>query len=346
MRLTRPVSTLPGPTSTKRSMPPRAIHEANRLHPTHRTVDLADQGVARRLARATGMRVDVGHHRRSAGRERRGRERSVSGPPRAGRMSGEWKGADTGSGRARLAPRSLASAIARSTAAACPAITVCSGRVVVRDRADFARGRGLAATSSTAVASRPRIAAIAPTPTGTASCIRSPRRRTSRTASAKSSAPAATSAEYSPRLWPATQTRGRTTLRSATARSDRHRRGQDRGLGVGGQLQLASAGPSKQSRDSGFAERRVGLGERRGGAAGRPPPRPCPCRPSASPGRETRKRSSSLAPDLGAPRSRASRGVQLFDLVVDLGVQVGGAELDRAANRVLDRARHRTGRGR
>ncbi len=44
---------------------------------------------------------------------------------------------------------------------------------------------------------------MAPVPTGTASCMSSPRRRTTRTASAKDRAPATTSAEYSPRLWPA-----------------------------------------------------------------------------------------------------------------------------------------------
>src|SRR6267378_4382972 len=48
-------------------------------------------------------------------------------------------------------------------------------------------------------------AAIAPTPAGTASCIYVPRLRTNCTASANFSAPAATSAEYSPRLCPATK---------------------------------------------------------------------------------------------------------------------------------------------
>ena len=45
---------------------------------------------------------------------------------------------------------------------------------------------------------------MAPTPTGTASCMYLPRLRTVRTASAKVIVPAATCAEYSPRLWPAT----------------------------------------------------------------------------------------------------------------------------------------------
>src|SRR5690348_10923006 len=47
------------------------------------------------------------------------------------------------------------------------------------------------------------IAAIAPMPAATASCIASARKRTSGTASRKASAPAATSAVYSPRLCPA-----------------------------------------------------------------------------------------------------------------------------------------------
>src|SRR5262245_27037859 len=47
------------------------------------------------------------------------------------------------------------------------------------------------------------MAAIAPVPTGTASCMNSPRLRTMRTASAKRKAPATTRALYSPRLWPA-----------------------------------------------------------------------------------------------------------------------------------------------
>ena len=51
----------------------------------------------------------------------------------------------------------------------------------------------------------PRIAAIAPTPTGTASCMYLPRLRTVRTASAKLIVPAETCAEYSPRLCPATK---------------------------------------------------------------------------------------------------------------------------------------------
>jgi hypothetical protein len=47
------------------------------------------------------------------------------------------------------------------------------------------------------------MAAIAPSPSGTAACMASPRRRQRRTASSSPSAPAATSALYSPSEWPA-----------------------------------------------------------------------------------------------------------------------------------------------
>jgi hypothetical protein len=49
---------------------------------------------------------------------------------------------------------------------------------------------------------------MAPSPTGTASCMNWPRRRTVRTASGKLKVPAMTWAEYSPREWPATKLGG------------------------------------------------------------------------------------------------------------------------------------------
>src|ERR1700734_4094399 len=60
-------------------------------------------------------------------------------------------------------------------------------------------------TAATLSNSRPKIPAIEQTPTGTASCIYLPRFRTVRTASVKLKVPAATCAEYSPRLCPATK---------------------------------------------------------------------------------------------------------------------------------------------
>ena len=52
------------------------------------------------------------------------------------------------------------------------------------------------------------MAAIAPVPSGTASCIARARKRTSGTASAREIEPAATSAAYSPRLCPASSAGG------------------------------------------------------------------------------------------------------------------------------------------
>jgi hypothetical protein len=71
--------------------------------------------------------------------------------------------------------------------------------------------------ASTAAASSPRIAAIAPTPTGTASCIAWARKRTSGKASARLIDPATTSAVYSPSEWPAT-TEGAACVSASHAR--------------------------------------------------------------------------------------------------------------------------------
>ncbi len=117
--------------------------------------------------------------------------------------SEEWNGADTGSGSARLAPFALAISQAFSTAALAPAITTCAGALKLTASTTPAAAAS-AQTARTVSSSRPRIAAIPPSPTGTAFCIAWARNRTSGTASRKASAPAATSAVYSPRLWPAT----------------------------------------------------------------------------------------------------------------------------------------------
>ena len=117
--------------------------------------------------------------------------------------------------------------------------------------------RGLRADAARPPASStPMSAAIAPVPTGTASCMNSPRLRTSRTASAKRSAPATTSAEYSPRLWPAARPARRP--RSAQRGGGRHARGQHRGLGVGGQRQVGLRALEAEARER-EAERLVGL---------------------------------------------------------------------------------------
>jgi hypothetical protein len=96
----------------------------------------------------------------------------------------------------------LASATPRSTAARCPAITICIDEFTLATSTTSPCAAS-AHTCSTTGSSRPMMAAIAPVPTGTASCMNSPRLRTMRTASAKRRAPATTSAVYSPRLCPA-----------------------------------------------------------------------------------------------------------------------------------------------
>src|SRR6266571_1602719 len=121
-----------------------------------------------------------------------------------GIISAEWKGADTARMTARFAPACEASSTARFTAPACPEITVWSGEFRFA-AAQISLAAARLHTSATTAGDKPIIAAIAPTPAGTASCMYVPRFRTSCTASANFSAPAATSAEYSPRLCPATK---------------------------------------------------------------------------------------------------------------------------------------------
>src|SRR5206468_6272412 len=61
--------------------------------------------------------------------EKRAARRSGRSRSRAGAMSAQWNGAETVRGMARLAPRAVQAAEARATAAAVPAITVCSGEL-------------------------------------------------------------------------------------------------------------------------------------------------------------------------------------------------------------------------
>ena len=145
--------------------------------------------------------VDVVHHRdRRRARTRPSRASRRAAPPPA--CSSElWNGADTGSSTPRLrAALPWPASIARSTAALWPAITSWPGALKLTGLDDLRPARPRAQASTTAASSPPRIAAIAPTPAGTASCIACARKRTSGTASRNASAPAATSAVYSPRL--------------------------------------------------------------------------------------------------------------------------------------------------
>ena len=99
---------------------------------------------------------------------------------------------------------------------------------------------------------------MAPSPAGTASCMNLPRRCTRRTASARRSAPAATSAEYSPSECPATHAGAQVGLRAASAR-----RAAMLVVRIAGWVLAvsvsSSSGPSKQSFDRAKPERGVGL---------------------------------------------------------------------------------------
>ena len=171
-------------------------------------------------------------------------------PSRAGRMSGEWNGAETASRVALRAPRSRARATARSIAPLWPASTVCAGPFRLATAQTSSAVAASEATPAMASGSMPMIAAMAPTPTGTASCMSWPRRRTRRRASANPKAPAATSAEYSPRLCPA----------MATGASSGARTLKDRWMAIevatsaGWVFSVSpssSSGPSQQSRERG-----------------------------------------------------------------------------------------------
>ena len=92
----------------------------------------------------------------------------------AGCISGQWNGADTGSGTARLAPMSLAMAIARSIAPLWPDSTTWQGSLSLAT-VQTSPSAAAAAIFWASSRSAPSSAAIAPTPTGTAACIACPR---------------------------------------------------------------------------------------------------------------------------------------------------------------------------
>ena len=122
----------------------------------------------------------------------------------AGFISELCDGTLTGSFSARLAPSSTNSSIARSTATVAPAITIWPGELKLTASTGFpVSAVALSHALITCSSNGPMIAAIAPSPCGTAFCISRPRSATSLIASWKSSTSAATRAAYSPRLCPA-----------------------------------------------------------------------------------------------------------------------------------------------
>src|SRR5262249_24335982 len=165
---TRPLSTAPGPTSTYVVTPSNARRVTTASQRTGDDTCCTSASIAATASRFNSASTlatigTVGVLVRSA--RSSGASRSC-----AGFISAQWNGALTGSGITRRAPRALARPRAGATAAAMPAITTCPPplRFAGLTPAPSAASAHARATCS---ASRPRIAAIAPSPAGTASCM-------------------------------------------------------------------------------------------------------------------------------------------------------------------------------
>ena len=162
----------------------------------------------------------------------------------AGLINGQWNGALTASAIHRFAPAALANSMALSTAPLFPAITIWSGEFKFA-AVTTSPCAASASTPSSAASGIFKIAAIAPTPAGTAACMYCPRFRTSRSASANPRLSAATSAEYSPRLCPATKA-GTPTPRLRNTRNAATLVATSAGCVFSVRFK-SSSGPSKQS---------------------------------------------------------------------------------------------------
>ena len=191
-------------------------HRLDRAHPVHAGGQVIDElgpaavgggddagvrvGEERRVRVAEGdAGEDPAHALGGLGHERGvggDRHRELDGAPGAERLRDRESGLD---GRALARDDDLARGVA------------------VRDAED-AVGAG-ATSSGRRASSRPMIAAIRPSRPAPEACISRPRSRTRRTPSARSSAPAATRAEYWPIEWPAAKAGAGTSTSSAAQRS-------------------------------------------------------------------------------------------------------------------------------
>src|SRR6266851_272905 len=202
MRLPRPASTLPGPHSTTRFTP---FARNSSIVSIQRTGLYSCSTSAWRMrsgssdAATKRLWITGTAGLRTSTRARRSARRSAAGFIRL-----QCDGALMGSITARLAPFCFAIAMPRSTAARLPAMTTWPGEFRLAGSSTSPCAAS-AHTCASASPSRPRIAAMPPVPSGTASCIAWARKRTSGSASSKRNACAAMSALYSPRLWPASQ---------------------------------------------------------------------------------------------------------------------------------------------
>ena len=125
VRLASPVSTPPGPISTKVVVPDSARRNSVCRHRTglHSwALNNAGQSAAESWALASTLAMTVTSGSWVAQSEIALRKRS-----RAGAMNGVWKAPLTGSGMAFLAPRPLAAAMAASTESGSPASTTWPG---------------------------------------------------------------------------------------------------------------------------------------------------------------------------------------------------------------------------
>src|SRR4051794_16786093 len=188
VRLTRPVSTAPGPSSTNRSAPAvRSASSVSRQRTGRRRFSASSSrtsvnGAALPLE-YTGICIGCTGVFSSAARRRAA----------AGSMSGEWNAPVTSRRRAR-APVS-----SRATSSACSSASTGPDRTSWPGALSFATTRpSRSASARTSRDSPPSMAIIPPGRSSPAAAIASARSSTSRTASSNSSAPAATSAAYSP----------------------------------------------------------------------------------------------------------------------------------------------------
>ena len=130
MRWTRPVRTLPGPTSRNVSTP-AAIMRSHGCGPSRRPAVRCSMSSARQAS----PRRQGSARRRWRGAARPGPRTATSAsaariPAAAAAMSGEWAATLTGSTIARFAPRSRAASLAAaSTAARSPLTTICPGEL-------------------------------------------------------------------------------------------------------------------------------------------------------------------------------------------------------------------------
>src|SRR5215207_10109342 len=214
VRLTRPVRTVPGPSSTKRSTPP-----ARRASSVSRQRTGLSRWAASSARTSTKGAAEPLAKTRMAGGRTGVRSSAAARRSEAGAMSGEWNAPETSRRRVRAPVSSRPASSAASIASSGPESTSWPGALslaTVRPRRSARR--------PTAWPSPPRKAIIPPGFSVPASSMAAPRSATRPTASSKSRAPAATRAAYSPSEWPAaaTTSSGLTSAAPFSASPRRH----------------------------------------------------------------------------------------------------------------------------